>query len=180
MSGLSFVPAAARNPRDTARGRKVTARDCGCFERARVYDATRGPVVRLIRAERAGTGMTWVRIGSQRYDGLNWNAHRHTVLHRHFLWRFPTVERPQAKRQPSAEISLARAPSWPFPPRRNARPRSRRISQPITRFVLPKLLVSESATWATRVLPYNHDHSTTIPLIKAVLCSACLKGPLGF
>jgi hypothetical protein len=29
-------------------------------------------------------------------------------------------------------------------------------------------------------LPYDHDRCTTIPLIKAVLCSVCLKGPFGF
>jgi hypothetical protein len=30
------------------------------------------------------------------------------------------------------------------------------------------------------VLPYNYDRCTTIPLIKDVGCSVCLKGPFGF
>jgi hypothetical protein len=99
---------------------------------------------RVISAERAGTGVKSARArkGSQRYEGLNWNAHRHTVLHRHFLWRFPTVERPPAKLPPSAEISLARVPSWPSPPSRNARPHGHRIVRQITCHVPPRVVVT--------------------------------------
>jgi hypothetical protein len=104
--------------------------------RARDYYTARGPVVRLIRAKRAGTGVKWARKGSQRYEGLNWTDHRHTVLHRHFLWRFPTFERPPAKLPPFEGKQLARVPSWPFPPRPNARPHSHRNVRPITRFAL--------------------------------------------
>ena len=53
------------------------------------------------------------------------DAHRVTAG-RGALRKFPTFERPPAKLPPFEKRSLARVPSWPFPPSRNARPHSHR------------------------------------------------------
>ena len=95
----------------------------------------------------------------------------------------PTFERPQAKLLPFEKRSLARVPSWQFPPSRNARPHSHRNLEPMTRSVLPETSHSgrrnlDAAPFL--FLPYKHDRWTTIPLIKALLCSVWLKGPFGF
>jgi hypothetical protein len=95
----------------------------------------------------------------------------------------PTFERPQAKLLPFEKRSLARVPSWQFPPSRNARPHSHRNLEPMTRSMLPETSHSGRRNLDAvpfLFLPYKHDRWTTIPLIKALLCSVWLKGPFGF
>lgn len=107
----------------------------------------RSPSLRTIAAALAARGVRYTKRAALFSLCCRFDAHRVTAGR-----KFPTFERPLAKPPPFAEISLARVRSWRFPPSRNARPRSHRNLQPVTRFALRrlKLLIGGGATWTLR------------------------------